>query len=245
MKADLIFAGLSDAAFQTEWWTGAEFEAVVACLRNFEFDSARPRDFHARTGILGKSIEDCAVFAGALLRLLESHERGALLVPDSYHRLRRAPEAFARSGAAAWTQLKSRDCAEICQRIRLLRALRERAAAVEFASPSGQLGAWETKRFLEALLQFGLDVHRALLLDERMPFAQFLSQGNLAFVRGESRRRALTESTIPDFAFAMEDLEEFVVKKEELGVVIRANVRPLSVLSWSGAWNSRRGAGVD
>jgi hypothetical protein len=64
-----------------------------------------------------------------------------------------------------------------------------------------------------------------------MPFGQFLSQGNLAFVRGESRWRALTESTVPDFAFAMEDLEEFLVKKEELGVVIRANVRPLSVLS--------------
>jgi hypothetical protein len=46
MKVDWIFAGLSDTAFRTEWWTGPELEAVVACL----------------SGILGKSIEDCAFF---------------------------------------------------------------------------------------------------------------------------------------------------------------------------------------
>jgi hypothetical protein len=47
-----------------------------------------------------------------------------------------------------------------------------------------------------------------------MPFRPFLSPGELAFVRGESRRRALTASTVPDFAFAMKDLEEFLGKKE-------------------------------
>jgi hypothetical protein len=78
-----------------------------------------------------------------------------------------------------------------------------------------------------------------------MSFGQFLFQGDLAFVRRESRWRGLPKSTVSDFPFAMGDLEEFLVRQEEPVVVIRPNLHLLPVLSSSGAWNSGWGAGVD
>jgi hypothetical protein len=234
MRSDIILAGLSEEAFQPEWWSNVEVEAVMSTLRNWTFDPANPRVFHARTAILGKTTDQVVIFAQSLIALIETHDRGALMLPDDCIWIERAPEQL--QSASGWAQVKQRDCAALRSRITLLEAVRRRAVEIPAAEPTGKWGDCETRKFLDALIDFGIDAQTDLLVDERFPFKEFLTEADLKFASGQRKKRVLSKSDLPDFLFSETDLAEFVglripmiVIKEEPSAKPKANRRRVEV----------------
>lgn len=211
MRSDIITAGLNDDAFRPEWWTRIEFEAIVSALKNYPFEGLKPIDFHAKTTILGKSTDSVLSFAQAFLQLLDTRDKGAVTIPGRLHQMRKSPDGLWKvKGFTPWTQVKPRECDEIAARLDLIAGIRRKLREIGTAEQTDVWGDFQTRQFLEALLEFGVDTQKDLLIDERFGFRDYLAETDLAFAMGRRKRRVLFASPVPDFLFAEEDLLTFV-----------------------------------
>jgi superfamily II DNA or RNA helicase len=215
MRSDIITAEMNDDAVQTAWWSGIEFEAIVAAIKNFYLEDAPPLEIHARTTILGKTTDSVLIFFQGFVHALRTRTTTGLAIPASLHQMRRAPDIVAKSkGFGTWTQLSPRLCDEILARMALLDGIRRKITELCGEERIGEWGEPQTRTFLETLLQFGVDSQKDLLIDERFEFHTFLTTTDIEFVMGRKPRRDLLASAVPDCLFSEENLRAFV--REEL-----------------------------
>jgi hypothetical protein len=214
MRSDLILAHKSaEVAYQTEWWTNIEFDAVTIIVKNFPFDPSDPEGFHARTTLLGKTSNEVMAFAQGFLSLIHKRQKGVLMLPKSLHKIQQAPEVLRKvKSFTPWTQsIRACECDEVIERMELVRRVQAKVEMVENGT-----GGFPTKSFLEALVKFGIDAAQDLMLDERFAFRKCLSGGDVHVLRGRKARRNLAECTVPDFVFNEMDLADFVSTADEV-----------------------------
>ncbi|OHT15223.1 SNF2 family N-terminal domain containing protein [Tritrichomonas foetus] len=211
MRSDIIMAQLDDYAMKFQWWTGIEFNALMAVLKNYRYTPSEMVDFHSKTAILSKSTYQIRIFVTRLKKMLERRQKGSLLLPKDMHMMRDAPKTLqSAKGFTAWVNILVRECEDLAYREELIELIHKKVDDMPDIPETQEWSDFHTKKYLKLLIQHGVDALTDILQDRRYGFKEFLTQSDIDFLAGKKKRRNLITSTLPDFVFNEDELYAFL-----------------------------------
>ena len=195
----------------TPYWTEIEYANVVAMIRNFPVDFANETELHAKTTILGKLTYEVVNFTQGLIDLLTRRKKGkGIAITERMAHINDIPVSIMKESMRSWLQVSAKNASEIQTRMELITLVQ--AKIVDLGSPvkTEEWGPYYMQNYLEMLLKHGIDSMRALLIDERYDFRQFVSASDALFIAGEVKRRDIQNSNLPDYVFNEVDLMDYL-----------------------------------
>jgi hypothetical protein len=172
---------LSHFATDLGWWSPSEFLNVVTVLRSYGDGTLRAEAFHAKTGIMGKTITDVTHLAASVSAAF----RNGVHSLQPFMKLAEAPEAIqARESGLEWAVLSETDIEDIRFASKLFPMLHAAIELKEFPVPEG----WTVpgiKQLLRALRDCGVSKFQDLFADKRFAFPEGPREGTcLAHIHG-------------------------------------------------------------
>jgi SNF2 family DNA or RNA helicase len=212
MKEDIIGGARLFSAQQFDFWSGPEFQAVIQMMSNYNYSFDDPIGIHKKTGLLSKTTEQVVVFVNSLHNIVtKPQKKFPVTFGLSMTLFDHSPEELQScKGSGSWTQMQKNEYSELNERISAIKILQKRLSRLEPFPETTTWSNYHTRILFDALIKFGLDQMKTILLDKKIGLVRMLNKHDKRFVEGKLKQRIREPNAPPDFVLTEEALIKFL-----------------------------------